>query len=138
MTSQEQNKPQGFVVTKDEVNLIKHNVASIFSNSQNIFYEKGKEYPIRIISYLKKGSLTEDKCSDVIRGAASKLFDVACNSGSDILSSTDPFAKALEIFGRKVVANSLTKVLATHCSGVFGVFTSMMPTVSKRLPQIQS
>lgn len=73
--------------------------------------------------------MAEDKCADVIRGAASKLFDVTCNSGSDILGSADPFAKALEIFGMKVVSNSLAKVLATHCSGVFGVFTSMMPTV---------
>ena len=42
MTSQEQNKPQGSLVTKDEVNLIKQNVASIFSNGKNIFYDKGK------------------------------------------------------------------------------------------------
>lgn len=49
------------------------------------------------------------------------------NAGTDILSSGDPFAKALEIFGRRVVANSLSKVLATQCSGVFGIFTSLMP-----------
>ena len=74
--------------------------------------------------------LAELKSDDYIKSAAAKLFDVTLNNGFDILSSGDPFAKALEIFGRKVVGNSLTKVLATQCSGVFGVFTSFMPSVS--------
>ena len=41
------------VVTKDEVNIIKENVASIFSNSRNIFYDKGKnkENEINVLSY---------------------------------------------------------------------------------------
>lgn len=74
--------------------------------------------------------MADDRCADFVREAASKLFDVTLNTGSDILSSVDPFSKALEIFGKKVVANSLSKVLATQCSGVFGVFTSFMPNVS--------
>lgn len=71
--------------------------------------------------------MADDRCAEFIKEAASKLFDVTFNAGTDILSSGDPFAKALEIFGRRVVANSLSKVLATQCSGVFGIFTSLMP-----------
>lgn len=73
--------------------------------------------------------MADDRCADFVKEAASKLFDVTFNTGSDILSAVDPFAKALEIFGKRVVANSLSKVLATQCSGVFGVFTSLMPSV---------
>ena len=74
--------------------------------------------------------LPDDRCADFVKDAATKLFDVTFSTGSSILSSVDPFAKALEIFGNKVVSNSLSKVLATQCSGVFGVFTSLMPNVS--------
>ena len=73
--------------------------------------------------------MSDDRCADFVKDAASKLFDVTLNAGSDILSAVDPFSKALEIFGKKVVSNSLSKVLATQCSGVFGVFTSFMPNV---------
>lgn len=40
------------MVTKDEVNTIKEKVASIFSNSRNIFYDKGKnkENKINVLS----------------------------------------------------------------------------------------
>ena len=42
MSLQEQSRSQGTGVTKDEVELIKSNLATVFSNGQNIFYEKGK------------------------------------------------------------------------------------------------
>ena len=42
MSLQEQNRSQGTGVTKDEIELIKSNLATVFSNGQNIFYEKGK------------------------------------------------------------------------------------------------
>ena len=42
MSLQEQNRSQGTGVTKDEVELIKSNLATVFSNGRNIFYEKGK------------------------------------------------------------------------------------------------
>lgn len=41
MTGQELNRSQGFGVTKDEIEIIKSNLASVFSNGRNIFYEKG-------------------------------------------------------------------------------------------------
>ena len=42
MSLQEQSRSQGTGVTKDEVELIKSNLATVFSNGRNIFYEKGK------------------------------------------------------------------------------------------------
>lgn len=41
MTLQEQNRTHGVGVTKDEIEIIKSNLASVFSNGKNIFYEKG-------------------------------------------------------------------------------------------------
>ena len=41
MTFQEQNRTQGVGVTKDEIEIIKSNLATVFSNGKNIFYEKG-------------------------------------------------------------------------------------------------
>lgn len=63
----------------------------------------------------------EDFAGDQVTNSATKLFDFALRAGAEILTSDDPFAKTIEVLGRKAVGSSLARVLASQCLGVFGV-----------------
>ena len=69
---------------------------------------------------------------DKLRHTTSKLFEFAVKSGTEIFSSEDPFNTAMEVVGKKMISNSLSKMLTTQCSGVIGLaVSSVHPPVWK-------
>ncbi len=67
---------------------------------------------------------------DKVRNTASNLFEFAVRSGSEIFSSEDPFNTAVEVVGKKMIGNSLSKMLTSQCSGVSGLaVSSVSPNV---------
>ena len=69
---------------------------------------------------------------DKLRHTTSNLFEFAVRSGSEIFNSEDPFNTAIEVVGKKMIGNSLSKMLTSQCSGVIGLAVS---TVSPNVLQ---
>lgn len=69
---------------------------------------------------------------DKLRHTTSNLFEFAVRSGSEIFNSEDPFNTAIEVVGKKMIGNSLSKMLTSQCSGVIGLAVSTVsPNVLK-------
>ena len=59
-----------------------------------------------------------------MRSTTSNLFEFAVRSGSEIFNSEDPFSTAVDIVGKKMIGNSLSKMLTSQCCGVIGLAVS--------------
>ena len=72
-----------------------------------------------------------DQGGDKVADVTSKLFEFSLKTGAEILQSPeDIFQTAINIFGRNVVRNSLSKLSTTQCAGLIGVVvTTLAPQV---------
>ena len=72
---------------------------------------------------------TKERISD----AALKAFESTWKKGSELFGSCEPFDAALQIFGKSVLGSSFSKISATQCSGLIGMFVT---TISPEVLQI--
>ena len=117
--------PQSVSVCEAERNHIKEHCVSIFRMSKNFIQEHGK-YTDPYKKHNNRIFIGQDK----LRNTTSNLFDFAVKSGSEIFNSEDPFNTAVEVVGKKMIGNSLSKMLTSQCSGVIGLaVSSVSPNV---------
>ena len=83
-------------------------------------------------TFLLKEALISNPGQEKVKNTASNLFEFAVRSGSEIFNSEDPFNTAVEVVGKKMIGNSLSKMLTSQCSGVIGLaVSSVSPNVMK-------
>ena len=84
-----------------------------------------------LLGSLKNFVLIVDQGGDKVADVTSKLFEFSLKTGAEILQSPeDVFQTAINIFGRNVVRNSLSKLSTSQCAGLIGVVvTTLAPQV---------
>ena len=123
------SKPQSTCVSLQEMAAIKNSLKSVFKKCSNICIE-GKVF-LTVEKYSFILHLTADQGGDKVADVTSKLFEFSLKTGAELMQSPDDiFQAAINIFGKTVVGNSLSKLSATQCAGLIGVVvTSLAPQV---------